>query len=125
MILYSPTLLLIKESILLQYLRVFVPYRKDNSLLYWTIMALMWIVFMFYSSLFLVSIFGCWPRSKISNPLVPGKCVDANMVYLVGGCFNMITDILILCVPISPVWRLQLQRKRKVLLIAVFGTGLM
>ena len=124
-IMYGIIICLIKESILLQYLRVFVPNRKANIYLYITIQLIMWSVFLFYLIDTIFEIVMCIPREKIWNPLMKtGHCFDDNAAYMATGIFNVISDFAILVVPIIPICKLQMPLRRKVLVLSVFATGL-
>ena len=123
-ILYGIIVFLIKLSILLQYLRIFVPSRKGNELLFVAIQTLIWSSFIFYfvESIFAVVI--CTPREKIWNPLMTtGYCFDGDATYMASGMFNVVSDFAILILPILPILRLQLPLKRKLMMLAVFATG--
>ena len=124
-IVYGIVLFLIKLSILLQYLRIFVPTRKGNMSLFIAIHVTIWIVFLFYFAITVVEIFLCTPRKKIWNPLLPrGHCLDQNAPYLGTGIFNIISDFAILVLPIAPIWKLQMAVKKKLMIAAIFAAGL-
>lgn len=43
---------------------------------------------------------------------------------MASGIFNVLSDFAILILPIVPIWKLQLPFKKKILMIAIFSTGL-
>ena len=117
---------LVKVSILLQYLRIFVPCRKTNIPLSITIHALIWSTTLFYFIMALTAINECTPRKKIWNPLmVSGHCLDTNAGYRATGLFNVFTDFAILIVPIVPLWKLQMSLSKKFRITAVFACGIL
>lgn len=123
-IIYTTTVCLIKESILAQYLRIFVPNRHGNMALYVAIQVSIWSILIFYLSVTVFEIAMCSPREKIWNPLMTtGHCFDSAALYIAVGFFNILSDIMILVLPIAPIMRLQMPLKRKILMIAVFATG--
>lgn len=68
---YSLTILITKLSILLLYLRVFMPIRqsKINRLTHFIV----WFNILLYLSIVLVSCTGCIPRRKVWQPWVQGQ----------------------------------------------------
>lgn len=124
-IVYAITICLIKLSILLQYLRIFVPHRKGNPTLFVIIHALMWSILIFYLLNTIFEIAMCTPRKKIWDPLMQtGHCFNENANYLSAGFFNIVSDFAILIVPMIPICKLQMPLRRKVMMIALFTTGL-
>ena len=125
-ILFGMIICLVKVSILLQYSRIFVPNRKGNMALFVAIQSLIWTVILFY---FVDTIFGiimCIPREKIWNRLMTaGHCFNAHTAYKATGLFNVISDIFILILPVKPIWKLQMALKKKLMMIAIFATGIL
>ena len=122
---YIVSVTLIKIAILVQLLRIFVPHRKANMILWWTINFTIAIIGVFYTVILGFAIWKCNPREKAWNPLLPGTCYDTNIMYQITGIFNIISDFAIFIIPIWPVWKLQLPRGKKLGIIAVFATGLL
>ncbi len=122
-ILYGPLIFLTKLSILLQYLRIFVPNHAGK--LYYTVQFMIWLNLLFYIAATLVEIFTCMPRKKIWEPSTPGRCVNNGIVVIITAAINVISDFSILVLPLSSIWGLQMPRKRKIALSAVFATGLL
>ena len=125
-IVYCVVVFFIKLSILLQYLRIFAPTRKGNMFMFIGAQLCIWINLIFYSVVTVFSIWLCTPRAKIWNPLLEGgHCFNASKIFLATGIFNVISDFVILILPMPAVWKLQLPRKRKFLMTAIFGMGLL
>ena len=94
-------------------------------ILYVAIQILMWSNFLFYLVDTIFKIVMCIPREKIWNPLMTsGYCFDANALYEASGVFNVISDFSLLVLPMVPIWRLQTPVKRKMMMIAIFATGI-
>jgi len=124
-IVYCITIFLVKASILLQYLRVFVPNRRANWSLYIAIHVVLWSSFIFYVAILFVQIFICHPRERIWNLLITtGHCLNGEASSLATGIFNIISDFSILILPMVPIFKLELPLRRILLLIAVFATGI-
>ena len=122
-ILYCPLIFITKLSILLQYLRIFVPNHAGK--LYYAVHFMIWLNLLFYIAVTLVWIFTCIPREKIWESSTPGRCVNTNILLITTGTINVISDFSILVLPLSSIWGLQMPRKQKIALSAVFATGLL
>ena len=120
-ILYGPVIFFTKLSILLQYQRIFVPNHAGK--LYYTVQSIIWLNLLFYIADTLASIFTCIPRKKIWEPSTPGHCVNISIIVITNGAINVISDFSVLVLPLSSIWGLQMPRKRKIALSAVFATG--
>ena len=55
----------------------------------------------------------------------PSSCPAQNYHYMVWGFINALTDLLILLLPIYPIWTLQMPPKRKIAISGIFSLGLM
>lgn len=118
---YAPAMLCTKIAILLLYRRVFSPLRQSNFDL--TLRIFMAILCLFYTATFFVKIWTCVPRVRIWDKSIPGKCLDAPAVLNTNGIWNLLTDIIILLIPMRAVWNLQLDTKRKIGITLVFTLG--
>lgn len=110
-----------KLSILLLILRIFISSRRD--LFFWAVHFLIWINITYWIMWFFLLIFLCLPRTKIWNPKTPGHCLGKFALYRSSAVFNMITDIMMLAVPLYKIFHLQMSMKRKIGISAVFATG--
>ena len=102
-------------------LRVFCSVKRDVG--YWLTQSLILINGLFYIIYFFIPIFLCFPRSKIWNPEAAGHCLDVDVLYMASSCFNMVSDIAMLSVPVYTIWKLQISRRRKIGISAIFLTG--
>ncbi|KAL8784269.1 MAG: hypothetical protein Q9195_009105 [Heterodermia aff. obscurata] len=120
---YGVAIILIKVSILLQYLRIFVPNRKADMPLYILIHACIWMNVIYYITNLFLTIFACTPRRKLWDPLTSGECIDVNALYQSSGVINAVSDFMILILPIKPILALQVPTRRKLPTLAIFATG--
>lgn len=120
---YGLTIMLTKLSILMLFRRVFIPPRW--SVFDITLRALECLLVLFYVSTSIVKIAQCSPREKIWNRQLPGRCINVNNLLNTSGMFNFVTDVVILLIPVKSVWKLQMKRKKKVQIVAVFTVGAM
>ncbi|KAF1960427.1 hypothetical protein CC80DRAFT_293675 [Byssothecium circinans] len=125
-IVYCPLSFAVKMAILLQYLRLFAPSRQINRTMWYGA----WIMIASCSVLYLVLLFWtafyCYPRQAIWDKLTPGlKCHDVNNITLAQGAFNMVSDVIILLLPTTGLWKLNVPLGRKIAVTILFGTGLL
>ena len=117
---YGLAIATIKLSILLLYLRIF-PSTKFHIAVYITaFIVLGWML----SDVF-GSIFQCTPIAGQWDPAlaVGMKCIDYGKFVLALGVINIITDFLILGLPIPIIWKLQMKSNRKLYTIGMFAAG--
>ena len=112
-----------KISILLLFMKIFVPHRQ--VVVYWTNLLLIVTNAMFYVGGMVALIFQCSPRAKISNPKLPGTCTNVYLSFLLSGVWNVLSDFFILVFPIWAIWQLQMPLKRKFGTAIVFATGVL
>ena len=110
-----------KLSIFLQFIRIFIPNHRSSS--YYLIQVLIWSNLLVLSTLMLLSIFACIPRSKIWEPHLPGKCINDTSFWVSLSCICFVSDVSILVLPINWVYHLQMPFKRKFSISVVFAVG--
>jgi len=120
---YAPLIFVTKLSLFLLYLRVFAPSRKGST--YRIIHLFIWFNVAFYLANFFLKIFQCIPRSRIWDPDTPGHCININIPILVTAAINVLSDIMMLVLPIVCVWRLQMTTRRKIGISAIFAAGVL
>lgn len=120
-ILYGPLIFCIKLSILLQLKKIFCP--SGRNVTWYLIQLLIWSNLLFYFADTCVEIWECTPRTKIWDPMVPGHCVNINTAFVATAAVNVVSDLLILALPICNVWNLQMPKKRKMTISGVFLFG--
>ena len=118
---YSSAVFFTKTSIMLLILRIFYSIQRDVG--YWLTQSLILINGIFYVIYFFIPIFLCFPRSKIWNPEEIGHYLNVDDLYIASSCFNMLSDIAMLSVPVYMMWNLQVSTRRKIGVSAIFLTG--
>ena len=117
-ILYAPTIGVVKISTLFLFARIF-PGQKFKRML--------WAVGIFvsiYSTIMVVTmIFQCRPLNRVWDPTVKAKCIDTSKVWIVMASMNVLTDFLILCLPLPQLWRLQMRRETRLQVMGIFSIG--
>lgn len=79
---------------------------------------------MFYLVSAVFQIAMCKPREKFWDPLIrSGHCFDYFASYQASGIFNVVSDFAILILPMFPLWSLKVSQRKKIGIMAIFGTG--
>lgn len=122
-ILYNPSLMLTKTSIIAFYLSVM---SKDvDPVFKWCNWLTLAVVNLFGLALTFLSIFQCRPvAAGWLYPTPPGaKCTDIVTLYLSSAPVNIITDVAILFLPMPILTGMRLPRKQKIILVVTFSFG--
>ncbi|KAJ6010100.1 hypothetical protein N7522_005116 [Penicillium canescens] len=68
--------------------------------------------------------FQCWPVQYFWIKSIEGSCMSGQTTfYTIIGVFSVIEDVLILCLPLPVVWRLQMRLREKIELTVLFLIG--
>lgn len=117
LIVYYLSLGLTKAALLLQYRRIFT--NKRFSIASWCIMAVViaytiWTVF--------GSIFACVPVRAFWTK-EPATCIDQFAMWFTNAAINILTDFAIIILPMPVIRSLNLARRQKQALLAIFAVG--
>ena len=108
-----------KISVLLVYLRIF-PNKQFRHVVYGlsTFLALHGILF------FLLTTLQCLPVDSIWDRYITDRrCMDATAIAYSSGILSIIEDVAILILPIRQIWKLNIHRRRRLTLLALFSLG--
>jgi hypothetical protein len=119
--LYNPQLALVKSSVLFFMLRL----GRHQLTLRRIIQVLNWSNISLLVAVLFASIFTCVPVNKYWDRSIPGHCNNEPLQYLITSGLTVLTDILVLAIPIHIVIGLQVARKLKIMLICVLCSGVM
>ncbi|KAF2737892.1 hypothetical protein EJ04DRAFT_460651 [Polyplosphaeria fusca] len=117
-VLYPLSVCFIKLSILAFYCRVF-PMRWLKH----TALALGTFIVAATLTKVMGDIFQCLPVDSAWNPTPNKKCINFVSLVIVSGVLNIVTDFIILALPVPVLWRLKVTRVKKWELIGVFLAG--
>ncbi|RAL16496.1 putative MFS monosaccharide transporter [Aspergillus homomorphus CBS 101889] len=120
-VLYNPTLMAIKTSILVFYLTL----TQGEKIFRWATYVTLFVVNAAGLALTFVNVFQCRPVSAaVAYPLPDGaQCIDILTLYLSSSPVNIITDLAILCLPNPILTRMRLPRKQKIIIVITFSFG--
>ncbi|RSM05306.1 hypothetical protein CEP52_006334 [Fusarium oligoseptatum] len=117
-VLYAWNLGWTKLSLLLMYYRIFrVPYFKKMA---WIVSTF---VFAWVICITFLFIFICIPVEKLWYPDIPGRCINQVGTWIANAASTIFTDVVILMLPLPPIWKLQLGRSEKIGLTTAFALG--
>ncbi|KAI7218260.1 hypothetical protein KC333_g3723 [Hortaea werneckii] len=119
-IFYYFSLFFVKLSILMLYLRLAGSLR---TFLYWgAIGTLVIIVAQFVSTVVVVGT-QCIPMATYWDPTIEGTCININDFFYSTNIFTIITDIMIIALPIATLWKLHCPRAQKYGIMLAFLLG--
>ncbi|KAI1827654.1 hypothetical protein F4861DRAFT_492070 [Xylaria intraflava] len=119
-ILYGPCCIFVKISILAQYIEIFLPTREPRKL-YWSIIVLAVANFLYYVITTFLEIFACTPIAKAWDPLITdGHCINTLALFVASSAVNTASDLIILALPQTIIWRLNASSKDKITVSFVF-----
>ncbi|CAJ2502465.1 Uu.00g098590.m01.CDS01 [Anthostomella pinea] len=122
-ILYCFAISFIKASILLEWIRIFVP-KSTRNRFFWICYAMVWANSLFYAITVITLNLTCVPRERIWRRWIPGTCININAFNLFISIFNLIFDVLILSLPHRVIWRLALSTRQKIGISFIFSVGI-
>ncbi|KAJ5935099.1 hypothetical protein N7466_004646 [Penicillium verhagenii] len=118
-IVYYNAMVLAKFSYLFFYLRIFVT--REFRILTWVCMGC---AASYWTGSVLQVFLICHPFEKNWGAGVGGHCASQNVAFSTIGAFNLITDVLIMALPVRFIWKLQMSVGTKMALYGIFGLGI-
>ncbi|KAJ2992348.1 hypothetical protein NUW58_g2196 [Xylaria curta] len=115
--------LLVKSSILLEWLRIFAPTGSRPFTMSCKVLLVVNVIF--YTAALLTLNLACQPFRKTWNKTVEGTCIDSKSLHLCAVIVNLILDLAILILPQPVIWRLQMTTPRKIGVSTVFAIGIL
>jgi hypothetical protein len=120
MVMYGPTAFLTKISILLILTRVFQPFKKIVIFIY----VFMGLMLAFYIPVLIVKIRICKPISYFwLGDAIEGSCLAQYSIILADSVMSVVSDLIILILPIPLGWQLQISTKKKLRVIGILAAG--
>ena len=115
-LMYIAALTLIKLSVLMFYVRVFKVVRIYQIALWLAgFLVVAWGI-----TVLLINLLACIPIKKNWDPSVSGHCIDRHYLLLIP---NILTDFILLILPMPMLWPIQLSFRRKIGLCGLFAAG--
>lgn len=121
---YLASMIFIKSAILLEWARIFGPSSRSTFRL--TCYALAVVNAIYYTINISLEVTSCRPRAYYWDKTIPGgKCVyNGPALSLTSALINLLFDLAILLLPQGVIWKLNMSRRKRVGVSAVFIVGL-
>lgn len=120
-LIWAASIVIIKLSILLLYIRLFGRLRYIRLWAYWlSIFSVCWGIMVI-----LGCSFQCRPLRFIWDKSINGTCINVGLFFILGSAPNVLTDFLVLALPLPAVLALQTSRGQKISLVGIFMLGSM
>lgn len=116
---YTITMALTKTSILVAFLRL-IPFGPMRWATYGTLV----IVVLWGISLSFATIFSCHPVQGYWTFTNNDHCTDEGIRLLVISIVNIVTDLVVIAIPMGAFWRLQIPIRQKIILFVLLSLGL-
>ncbi|KAI2634655.1 hypothetical protein GGS21DRAFT_113844 [Xylaria nigripes] len=120
----SIALIILKASILLEFIRIFVPPGTRNSF-FWISVALLIIHTIFQATYIIFQNLSCNPPRKVWDITMSGTCIDIKVLHVLVASVNLVINIIILFLPQKAIWSLNMSLKRKIGVSMTFTIGLL
>jgi hypothetical protein len=119
-IIYSGAMLFVKLSFLFLYRRIF-----TNSVSFFVQWWCVVVLVVGYSVAgMLSSLMSCLPIAMAWDlTITNGVCINKAAFYIANACLNVVTDVAILALPILPISRTCFNRRQRIMLYVLFGSG--
>ncbi|KAL9110081.1 MAG: hypothetical protein Q9187_008094, partial [Circinaria calcarea] len=118
-LIWAASITIIKISILLFYTRLFGRLRYIRLWAYWlSVFSVCWGIMVI-----LGCSFQCRPLRFIWDKSVNGTCMNVALFFILGSAPNVLTDFMVLVLPLPAVFALQTSRGQKISLAAIFMLG--
>lgn len=115
---YKVTVCLNKVAAILLYLRLF-PTKNFRVACY----VVMGIIVSWSIGGVGATIWQCVPIEGAWNKAIDAKCIDSNKFWIAYAVMNILTDIMVLTLPIGSIMRLQMNMRERLMLCGVFLLG--
>ena len=115
---YPPAVGLAKSAILIFYLRI-----NPDRIFRLQVFFVLFVVLGYMVAIIIAEIFECQPVAKYWNPLLAGRCINIESLFLANAYLNVLTDLMVLIVPIPMLISLHTSLRQKLLIWGLVATG--
>ena len=115
---YTIAIALTKISILLFYSRIFAERRFKIALRITFALVIAWLL-----AIEITVLAECVPISGLWDLSVPSRCIQLVPFFVGAGVPNVILNVIIVGLPLPMIWTLEIEKKHRWALSAVFGLG--
>ncbi|CBF80316.1 hypothetical protein AN8328.2 [Aspergillus nidulans FGSC A4] len=90
-----------------------------------SVIVVMIIVWLWAISVVLETLLLCRPLAYNWDTSTDGECGERNATFVVAGTLNLVTNLMVMVLPLPHIWKLKLNLAKKLALTAVFCMGLL
>lgn len=119
--LYGVTLMMVKFSMLCFYTRIF----SMDTKFEFAVKVIAAVIFCWMVSVVLETFLLCRPLAYNWDTTIDGVCGNRQAVYVGAAVSNMITDFLVIFLPVPFVWKLRLPMASRIALMGIFCLGIL
>ncbi len=121
-LLYSCSMTLVRLSILAFYRRLF---PRESTPAWWRacLYSIASLALAYFIAGTAAAIFICTPISYFWTRTGKGHCINEILMFYISAALTVLADVLILLLPMPIIWRLQMQRSKKIGVMAIFLLG--
>ncbi|KAL8692042.1 MAG: hypothetical protein Q9218_002851 [Villophora microphyllina] len=110
-----------KVSFLLFFQRLFIPAGTRWTAIWWSIWIVFWLNVLYAFSIVITVSTECIGKEQVV--VEGGHCVNDYAVLICASTINVVTDIMILIIPIACIWGLHMPTRKKLKILAIFTAG--
>lgn len=103
------------------FLRIFVPSHTKKHKIHYSVWILVWFNLLFCLALVLAIVFACVAKHETLGPV----CTNSYVLALTASSINIVSDVVMLIIPLVAIWDLQMAQKRKLGIGLVFAVGML
>ncbi|EAW17342.1 uncharacterized protein NFIA_072560 [Aspergillus fischeri NRRL 181] len=118
-VLYCPMALFVKIALLSIIIRIFAPYRSKIIFIY----VLLGCLCIYYIIAEIVKIRMCDPIPSYWEGTAGRRCLDQSAALLADSVISVVSDLIILILPLPLTWSLQMSRNKKLRVIGILSAG--
>ncbi|KAH6870269.1 hypothetical protein BKA58DRAFT_384712 [Alternaria rosae] len=119
-VLYAPCTALTKVALCIFYSRL-----SPSVAFQWAVWITLFVCAGSYTAVFFSLIFACKPIAASWDPLLlaTATCVNRGAIYIATAVIGIVTDVMLISIPIPTIWGLQMPTKQKIGLTIMFCVG--
>lgn len=121
LLIYQVTLLFTKFTLFFQFYRIIrqTSWRRQKAFY----IVLMSIIAAWQVGQVFIQLFACNPVAKSWDKSIPGTCQPISVMRNMNSSANIVSDFIILMLPLPIIWRLELPLKQRMAVAGIFGLG--
>lgn len=77
----------------------------------------------FYIIVTILKILICTPIDLFWDPKITGKCLNEHVIFIADTVMSVLSDLVVLALPVPLLWSLQMPLRRKLKIAALLGAG--